>query len=292
MPCSEKSVTLDLRRKGAPATGRPRARPRASKAERRAAKADQRAAKAERRTGNNAARKHRQVAAAAPRHPPAPAASTAASASAPTAAAEWKVTHYAGLNTRSTPEIPTGNSYRNVVGTGLPRGSVIVALERAPGPDGDGQWVRHAAGWTMAFKKNSISGALRHYLEPTSDPEVIRPVDAAHARAVAAHAREKAERAREEAARRAAHLERVAAARALKAEKQAHPQRFCHAGTLVWKSLDRRDYDSCDLRHMDDAMFERRWQEWSCCHAVGRAAVGCKRRGPQRRPPKSAAKKA
>lgn len=195
----------------------------------------------------------------------------------------WQVVYGCGLNVRSAPELPgAGGGRSNVVGTGLPHGATIIELERADGPDGPGQWVRHAAGWTMAWKSSAFGprGKVIRYLD---DPDAVaaRKKAEAAARATEARARE----ARAAAARAAAR-----AACALKAEKQAHPDRFKHPGVLQTRSHDRRDYDSKDLRHMDDAMFERTWVAWSCCGAVGRAAAGCERRAPARKPPKSATK--
>ena len=75
---------------------------------------------------------------------------------------------------------------------------------------------------------------------------------------------------------RKSRLEAVREKRAMEnIKKQQHPERFMHPGTLCVESLDRRDYDSKDIRYMDDDIFEKRWKVYTCC-GQNKRSVGCK----------------
>jgi len=79
-------------------------------------------------------------------------------------------------------------------------------------------------------------------------------------------------------ARIKAHKRAVERTNQLREEKILHPERFRHPGKQITKSHDRSDYDSVELRHLDDGMFGRTWTEWTCCNTVV-GSCGCVRVG-------------
>lgn len=52
-------------------------------------------------------------------------------------------------------------------------------------------------------------------------------------------------------------------------QKMESKQRRVHPGKVVEQYLnDRRDYDSVDLRYIDDSVFDITAYKWTCCGAL------------------------